>query len=321
MSHAVTGQTTRGRALVFAALFLLVVVVIVALLDQSADQGAELVRNHILSRIRTSAFPTTPMTAVALVGIGLAVGTLGGMIGMGGGVMQVAGLLLVFRTDIYFARTVAMATMFFAAISAIQRYPAPARFQVRSLQSMFAPALGGTLAGVVLGYFLQGATLTHFFGIFVLFLSLYTLALLLGDPDEVALRQQLRKGVHPWQHGAARIVGLLHGFFCGLLGISGGVITTPLQQIFLNVPVHNAVASSLRLTAVCSGLGSIFVMGWGMSRGDFQPRQLIFVLLCVGIGSIVGAQFGARASGMVNSAFLRLVFVLVSLCAGFSILL
>ena len=68
-------------------------------------------------------------------------------------------------------------------------------------------------------------------------------------------------------------------------------------------------------------MGSLVIVVSGLSRGDFRLGQIAFVALSVGLGAALGAQIGARLCDRVNAAMLRLLFVVVSVVAGLSILL
>jgi uncharacterized membrane protein YfcA len=81
---------------------------------------------------------------------------------------------------------------------------------------------------------------------------------------------------------------ILIGVFSGLFGIGGGIIHVPLMYSVLGIPVHIATATSHFILAITSFLGSIVFVGLGCVDLDYA------VLL--GIGTIIGATFGARLS-------------------------
>ena len=179
-------------------------------------------------------------------------------------------------------------------------------------------AVPGTIVGILAGNSMRGSSLTHLFGVFLLFLSFNTLALTFDDPDDRRLEQAYRPG-----HGSryrAGTIGALHGAVCGLLGISGGVIATPLQQLLLHVPTRDAIANTLLVSSVATGLGSTIVVWSGVSRGDFKLAQLAFVSLFMGGAAIFGARIGTRVGQRCNVAFLRLLFVALTFAAGLTIL-
>ena len=315
-----SGIQLKRRALIFAGLLLLACVILVAMFEQGLDPGVA--GRQLVGKFRSTGTHIGWRQVPALFLLGVGAGLFGGMLGLGGGVLKVAGMLLFFKLDIHFARAVSLTTMFFTTASALWPYVKKGFPIWEIIRPMLALALVGVVGGLVLGNHLRGATLTHIFGFFVLFLGLYTLALVFDDPKEHVLRGsffggQLRE--HPGR--LAGSVGALHGFICGLLGISGGVISVPMQQLVLNVPVRHAIANTLVVSALCSGVGSVAVIGLGASQGVFSLERILFAVLWIGGGAVLGAQMGARIGVRSNAGILRLLFVVISFGAGLSILM
>jgi len=94
-----------------------------------------------------------------------------------------------------------------------------------------------------------------------------------------------------------------------------------MQQLVLNVPVRHAIANTLVVSALCSGVGSVTVIGLGASQGVFSLERILFAVLWIGGGAVLGAQMGARIGVRSNAGVLRLLFVVISFGAGLSILM
>jgi hypothetical protein len=107
---------------------------------------------------------------------------------------------------------------------------------------------------------------------------------------------------------------------CGLLGISGGVIMLPMQQVLLRIPARNAVANSIVVSASITSLGSVVAVVSGVSRGDFLLTDVVFASLCIGGGAVVGAQLGARLTIRTPVLYLKMMFVCITFAAGLMIL-
>lgn len=245
---------TKRRAIVFAGILLLNVVVLVAMSKRGFDSG--LATRQLLGKLRSSSSEISFGQAPALILLGIAAGVFSGMLGMGGGVLKIAGLLLLFKLDIFFARAVSLTTMFFASASAVWPYAKSGVLDWPSVRNMLPAAGVGLTVGVLLANHLRAATLAYVFGFFVIFLGLYTFAMIFDDPRECARKKDSLGGRRSKYHDCfAGSVGALHGFVCGLLGISGGVVAVPLQQLFLNTPTRVAIANTLAVSALCSGVG------------------------------------------------------------------
>ncbi|MBW2622471.1 MAG: sulfite exporter TauE/SafE family protein [Deltaproteobacteria bacterium] len=299
---------------------MLVIIILVALFERGLDSG--IAAQHLLGKLRSAETAISWRQAPALFLLGIGAGLFGGMLGLGGGVLKVAGMLLLFNLDIFFARAVSLTTMFITTASAAWPY-AKRGFPIRQIiRPMLPPALVGVVGGLLLGNQLRGATLTHLFGFFVLFLGLYTLAMVFDDPKEHVLRRNFSNGrLHKYHGRLSGSIGALHGFICGLLGISGGVISVPMQQLLLNTPVRHAIANTLVVSAVCSGLGSITVIAIGTGRGVFSLEHILFAVMAIGGGAVLGAQIGVHMGLKSDTGVLRFLFVVISFGAGLSLLL
>jgi uncharacterized membrane protein YfcA len=313
-------ERTKRRALVFAGLFFLLTLMLVAMFERGLDSG--IAARQLLGRLRSAGTDISFRQVPALVLLGVGAGLFSGMLGMGGGVLKIAGMLLLFKLDIFFARAVSLTTMFFATASSIGPY-AKRGFPIwQSIRPMLPPAVAGLVWGVLLGNQLRSSTLACLFGLFMLFLAFYTLAMMFDDPRQYCFKKGPLRGRSQRHHRyLCGGIGVLHGFICGLLGLSGGAISVPMQQLLLNMPARNAIANTLVVSTLCSGLGSVIVITIGVGRGAFSLEHLLFALVCVGVGAVLGAQIGVRMSEKTSAEILKVLFVVVSFGAGLSLLI
>lgn len=319
-AYSETLERTKRRALVFAGLLLLLAFMLVAMFEQGFDSG--IATRQLLGKLRSAGSDISFRQVPALVLLGMGAGLFSGMLGMGGGVLKIAGMLLLFKLDIFFARAVSLTTMFLATASAIGPYAKLGLPTWQSIRPMLPAAIAGLVVGVLLGNHLRGSTLACLFGFFMLFLAFYTLAMMFDDPRKHRLNKGALGGrfqrYHAYLCGG---IGVLHGFICGLLGVSGGVTSVPMQQLLLNMPARNAIANTLVVSALCSGLGSVIVITIGIGRGAFSLEHLLFAVVCVGGGAILGAQIGVRMGEKTATEILKLLFVIISFGAGLSLLI
>ncbi|MFB0914137.1 MAG: sulfite exporter TauE/SafE family protein, partial [Pontimonas sp.] len=83
------------------------------------------------------------------------------------------------------------------------------------------------------------------------------------------------------------IIGLIGGFFAGTFGVGGGLVMVPLLLWWTTFDQRRANATSLLAITPASLIGAIsFSIG-----GVFEWFPAIFVAL----GSVLGAQLGARS--------------------------
>jgi uncharacterized membrane protein YfcA len=98
----------------------------------------------------------------------------------------------------------------------------------------------------------------------------------------------------------ATFVGLAAGALSGFLGVGGGVILVPAMVLLLNFRVHEAVGTSLMVMAIYAIPGSVahYLLG----------HVDVALLIPIALGSVLGAQFGARLAVRTREKRLRLAF-------------
>jgi uncharacterized membrane protein YfcA len=318
LTHTRRFADVRTQVLVFSVLGSLVLLVAAALFEPQGFDGARAAAHQLLRLTRTGAeigWAQAPVLVVA----GLAAGFLAGMLGMGGGVLKISFMLLLLRMDIFFARAISLVTMFLSSSTALWHHYRCGLVNLKYATPMVLLAVPGALLGSWVGNNLGGSSLTHVFGFFMVFLAFNTLALVFSDPDEHVMAREFQQEPERDLGYRSASIGSLHGFVCGLLGISGGVIATPLQQILLHMPTRQAIANTLLVSTVVTVVASVFVLWTGVERGDFTLYQVFFVDFFMGGGAAVGAFVGARVGRRCNVTLLRLLFVLLALAAGVTI--
>ncbi len=316
-------SAVRRRVLSFSVLGLLLLVVLLSLFRPGG-----LVDEPTSPDVQTASdgAATTPSSAIGwrhapqLVLAGLAAGLLTGMLGMGGGVVKILFMLLFLRLDIFFARAISLVTMFCSSASAVRHFVRSDLVMWRFVVPMLPMAVPAAVLAAVVGSDLSGPKLTHIFAIFVIFLAFNTLAFTLGDPHERVMTSVGQRRPRDNQGYLCAAIGGLHGAASGLLGISGGVIATPMQQLMLHVPLRRAIANTLLVSAVVTLIAGAIVLWTGVSRGSFSLSDVLFADLFMGTGAALGAPLGARLGERFNTTVLRLLFVVITLTAGLSIL-
>jgi uncharacterized protein len=309
----------RRQVLSFSGMALLGFVVIVAVFKHTPSPTRAMVAEAPIGRVHGGSTVVGWRDAPGLAVMGLATGILGGMLGMGAGVLNVSGLLLVYDMDISFARAVSVVTMFVVSVSAAPEYLKDGWGQRRVIYPMILGALPGTLAGAFVGNRVSGSTLMHAFGLLVLFLSLYALSTGIAAPPERLQSEDQSVDGHRRASSTAASLGALHGLLCGLFGISGGVIVTPVQQNALHAPWRHSVANTLVVSTMVTALGSVLVVSREVSDNRFALGDVLLATLFIGSGALVGFRLGSRFGQVLNVAIPRLLFEALGTWAGLSI--
>ncbi len=203
------------------------------------------------------------MEVLVLLGAGLAMGLLGGLLGIGGSVVLIPTLVLVFgAANQHLYQAAAMICIFCVAGSSLAAH--------RKAQSMVPGVLkrliSAALVGVVLGVTWSNSSrfsgshsylLTRTFGAFLVYVACYNSYRFYRERCRGQReRAMYADGAH---HGLYSIfIGLLTGLGSGLLGIGAGTVVVPLQQLLLKMPLRQAISHSAATIVSIAWLGAIY---------------------------------------------------------------
>ncbi len=318
-AHGSRLPDVRRRVLHFSALGMLGLIVLLGLFEarHAANHGQQAVEQFLTL---TQAAKLRWGLAPALVFAGTLIGLMMGMLGMGGGVFKVSCMLIVFKMDIFLARAVSIVTMFFASSTALWQHLKGQPIRWSYATPILLGALPGAFLGSFLGNSLQSNTLTHVFGVFTLFLAFTVLGLIFSDPSEGHLETNFEDAPRPPGRKGCYALGGVHGLISGLLGISGGVVACPAQQMLFNMPLRDAITNTLLASALVTGVSSLIVISTGVGRGDYSLDQVAFISAFMGLGCAIGAPIGARLGKRCPVIVLHLIDFALVFFAGFSIL-
>ena len=228
---------------------------------------------------------------------GFAAGTIGSLIGAGGGFIIVCLLLYVFPQDSPgLITTVSQSVVLLTSLSASTIYVRERRVNFKSSLNIAA----GGIIGMALGAFTVEHLSRGYFqiicGTALFSLMIYLLVNPLRKPRgtrniSLSNRSTARK---IWLF----VLGLSTGFMGGLLGIGGGIFIVPsLVQIFA-FPAHIATATSQFVILITSP-AAIAVHATAVPVTDYLVR-----IVLLGLGAIIGAQVGARISKYFSAPWL-----------------
>ncbi|MDG2277652.1 MAG: sulfite exporter TauE/SafE family protein [Pseudomonadales bacterium] len=255
------------------------------------------------------------METLALIGVGLCSGLLGGMLGIGGGVVIVPALIFAYElsgmkaaADVtVIAVATSMSCIIFTSFSAAYTQYRAKKVKmdvVRRLVPFFV--LGSLCAGLATPLFDPGL-LRLLIGAFLLLVAIVMLRSWKPNPT--------RQFPGPVGSGAT---GLIGGFVSGTAGIAGGNVIVP-TLLYFNTPVHNATATSSAMGVPIALAGAVgYALGspaasstWMLGLIDLQSW------LAITVGAIIAAPAGVRIAHRVPADLLKKVFgaflVLVSL--------
>lgn len=251
----------------------------------------------------------------ALVALGsFAAGLLGALTGLGGGVVIVPLLTLLFGVDIHYAIGAALVSVIATSSGAAAAYVREGYSNVRVGMFLEVATTVGALLGAALVLYLRVSVISVLFGV-VLFYSAY--ASLSdhapsgsnGKPDRIASWLKM-DSTYPTPNGpeSYHVRGVPLGFalmfvagvLAGLLGIGSGAVKVLAMDKAMKLPFKVSTTTSNFMIGVTAAAGA----GIYLSRGYIDPGLAMPVMLGVLGGSVLGAQLLGGAKVRV----LRLVF-------------
>jgi uncharacterized protein len=230
---------------------------------------------------------------LGLIAIGFIVGTIGTLIGSGGGFLLVPTLLLL---DPHIPPAVvtgtSLAVVFFNAVSGTVAYARMKRVDYKAGVVFALAALPGAIAGAYTTSHIPRRLFDAIFGCSLIAASIYLVIRSAGE----ARGKGNEKGAYNLWLGAAISAGI--GFLSSVLGIGGGIIHVPALTYALNFPVHVATATSHFVLSMTTLVASIIHYVNGTLDGQFQT------ILWIGLGAIAGAQAGAKISSRMKGSWI-----------------
>ena len=250
----------------------------------------------------------------SLVLILLAMGTFGGfaagLLGVGGGMVLVPFVTMIFAAKgfspdvvVHMAIATSLATIVFTSLSSVRAHHQHGAVRWPIVWRLAPGIVIGSWIGPWIGKQLNTSVLALVFGLFVAF-----------SATQMILNRKPPAGrelpAAPGMFG----VGMAIGVVAGLVGAGGGFLSVPFMS-WCNVKMHNAVATSAALgfpIALAGTLSNVY-FGWG--EPGLPPYALGYIyvpaLLVIAAASVLMAPLGARAAHRMPVVKLKRIFALI----------
>jgi len=251
----------------------------------------------------------------SLIGLGaLVAGFLGALTGLGGGVVIVPLLTLVFGVDIHYAIGAALVSVIATSSGAAAAYVREGYSNVRVGMFLEIATTVGALVGATLVLHLRVSIISIIFGVVLLasaYSSIKEHSNPIADlgPDRIATWLKMdstyptENGLESYHvHGVPQGFGLMFvaGVLSGLLGIGSGAVKVLAMDKAMKLPFKVSTTTSNFMIGVTAAAGA----GVYLARGYIDPGLAMPVMLGVLAGSLIGARILERAKVKV----LRMVF-------------
>lgn len=251
-------------------------------------------------------------TDLLLVLAGLGAGSLGALLGLGGGILIVPILTLGFGVSLHAAVGTSLICVIATSTGAAAVNVGAGRADVRLGILLGAGTIIGAVAGSVAAGWLPERALA---GLFALLLA-YTIVAMLrrlrsggaSDASDATLDASAPDGpdapaYRTERRGVAIGGSVGAGAVSGLLGVGGGIVTVPLIHLVMGAPMRISTATSNYMIGITAAAGAYAYL----FRGDLDMRAAAPMVL----GVVAGAALAARLGANVRASWLIVLFALV----------
>jgi uncharacterized membrane protein YfcA len=230
---------------------------------------------------------------IAFVALGCVIGFLAGLLGIGGTMIMVPFLTIIFTHEnfprehmVHIAVATAMATIVFTSLTNMHAH--------NRHGAVLWPVVRGLVPGILLGsllgpWIVSGMSALLLATVFALFAAFSGMQMIWGKVPKATRELPGTLGLI----GAGAGIGILSG----MVGAGGAFVTVPYLER-CNVKIHNAVATSAALGLPIAAAGTVGFILTGMRQSGLPPHSLGYVylpaLLCIAATSMLFAPVGAK---------------------------
>lgn len=228
-----------------------------------------------------------------MVGLGAAFGAFGGFFGVGGGIIAIPMLVLLFNMAEQSAQGTALVMILPSVLMGFWKYQQRNSIDLRMAALLAASAALATYGTARLANILSSATLRWAFGAFLLVIALFLAGRMLRQSPPKTGRRTLG-----WR--SSWLVGLSGGLLSGLFGIGGATIAPPALTTFFGL--SQTAAQGLALAMIVPGTVVALAVYAHAGAVDWAMG------LALATGGLMAVPLGVTAAHKLQPEKLRLLF-------------
>ncbi len=252
--------------------------------------------------------------------LGVLAGTTAGLLGLGGGVIIVPALYMVFSAQglpiesvMHMAIGTSLATIVFTSMSSIYTHHQQGAVQWPLVKSLLPAIVLGVVAGSFLADQLNSTTLRLLFGLFALLIAAQMIFTLIPPSRKIAQKR--------WFYTLA---GSLTGAVSALLGIGGGSVMVPFLH-YCGINIRKAIATAAACGFPIGLFGAVSFILLGQNGSQQQPWSLGYInlpaLLGILLTSILSARLSAKLAHKLPLPLLKKIFASVLALVGLKMII
>lgn len=239
------------------------------------------------------------MTEIGLLILGIAAGILSGLFGIGGGIVLVPSLIVLFGMEILDANAISLAAMLLpVGLFGVWAYYKAGHLNIKESLWIALGLFIGSFFGGEIAINISESLLTKLYAGILLYVSLsyFDLKSLLGFKKKKIESPIIEQKPKPFW--AFVLVGLAAGVFAGLFGKGGGLVVVPMLIAIFHYDPKKAAATSLAALQLPVGLPSVLIYA---NEGHLN---IAFAAL-IAVGIVIGVFFGSKVGVKMPSAVFK----------------
>jgi uncharacterized membrane protein YfcA len=262
---------------------------------------------------------------IVLIGGGVAAGLFGSLLGLGGGILIVPLLTLVFGLPLLTAVGVSLVCVIVTSGAAAGVYLERHIANLRLGMTLELFTAAGALIGGLVAFLLPERVLEGLFAALLLYVAATMVRrrdpapdgaeaedlVTASDEDGPAARLS-GPGYRIRRLGLGAVGSVGAGIVSALLGVGGGLIKVPVMHVIMGVPLRIATATSNLMIGITASASAIIYL----LRGGIDP----YVAAPTAIGVFLGASAGSRVAHRIDLRILRGMFVAILLYTAWQML-
>jgi len=273
---------------------------------------------------------------LTFLGLTFAAGFIGALLGIGGGIIIVPALTIMFGVPIKEAIAISIVTVVATSISGGSSYVEQRITNIRLAIFLETSTTIGAFVGAMLVLVVSGNYLYVVFALLAFYLAASQILSVKREvkrtesndfmnitQDRVSRYLNLRGEYfdaainHKVEYLVKNsILGWIVSFFAGLgsalLGVGGGIFKVSLMNIFMNVPLKAAVATSKFMIGVTAATSAILYFVAGLVNLEY--------LAPAALGTMLGATVGTALMNKIKVGWLKVFFFLLMCYIGYNML-
>jgi uncharacterized membrane protein YfcA len=248
-----------------------------------------------------------PVIILGILLFGITAGILGALFGIGGGIIIVPALVIVYGLSPAEAAAISLVAIVATSVGAASFYVRERVSNIRLGLLLEISTTIGAISGAILAIFIGGEWLMLLFACVVIYSGARMIVHKEHDivtvPPEDAdftyrdMKDDTEHGYEIKNVGVGSAGCALAGMISSMTGLGGGAIKVPLMNIHMNVPIKAATATSSYMIGITAFSGAVTYFIGGMVLLEYAA--------VMALGSYLGAAIGSRLSAFVRSDDLK----------------